>query len=116
MSQARSKRPAKAKQQVVALALTWDGARWPVKSLPANARAFLAGKATGVSKPKVKELSQLFADDRIREIRICWVPRLKGGADVLSEAFAASGGKRVAFQLFRKVALQDMLGVIYRRA
>ena len=48
------KRAAKTKADAkVALALTWDGARWPVKSLPAKARAFLAAKGYASVTPRL---------------------------------------------------------------
>ena len=54
------KRAAAAKKVTrVALALTWDGARWPVASLPPKARAFLA--ASGFSSPTRRVAARLFA-------------------------------------------------------
>jgi len=101
--------------RVIALALTWDGARWPVRTLPPKARAFLAGKLRDVSSPSCKKLSELFADDQVREIRICWVPRLKGGSEVLSKSFQTPAGTRIGFRSVKTVRFGDILGVIYRR-
>jgi hypothetical protein len=100
---------------VIALALTWDGARWPARTLPPKARAFLAGKLQNAFSPSRKSLAELFANDQIREIRICWVPCLKGGGEVLSEPFPAPAGKRIGFQTVKTVRVGDILGVIYRR-
>jgi len=100
---------------VIALALTWDGARWPVRTLPPKARAFLAGKSRDASAPSRQTLTKLFAGNRVREIRICWVPRLKGGVAVLSEPFPTPAGKRIAFQSVKTIRFGDILGVIYRK-
>jgi hypothetical protein len=112
-----SLRPAKAasNDRVVALALTWDGARWPVRSLPPRARAFLADKSRRQSTPSAKSVAKLLSDDQVEEIRVCWVPRLKGGDEVLSEPFQAEGGKRLAFRSVKITRLEDYLGVVYRR-
>ena len=108
---------ATARGQIIALALTWDGARWPVKKLPPKARAFLAGgsRSKNLSVPTAKALSGLFADDAIREIRICWVPWLKGGEEVLSAPSATPVNERLGFTVTRTRRLGDILGVIYRR-
>jgi hypothetical protein len=111
-----SRRPkANSKTGVVALALTWDGARCPVRSLPAKARAFLRGNAEKISILSSGAVSALFVDDQVREIRICWVPRLQGGSEVLSELFETADGKRLAFQAIKSVRFGEMLGVVYRR-
>jgi hypothetical protein len=109
------KRPGKTADEgrVIALALTWDGARWPVRTLPPRARAFLAGKSRGV--PSARRMAQLFADDQVREIRICWVPRLKGGRNVLSEPFQTPAKARIGFQAVKTARFGDVFGVIYRR-
>ena len=99
------------KGSVIALALTWDGARWPARTLPPKARAFLAGPAV----PSARKMAELFADDQVREIRVCWVPRLKGGSAVLSEPFQTPAGTRIGFQSVKTVRFGDILGVIYRR-
>jgi len=101
--------------RVIALALTWDGARWPVKSLPPRARSFLAGQGRNMPAPAAKKLSILFMDDQVREIRVCWVPCLKGGAEVLSGPFQTLTGKRLAFKDVKTAHFGDVLGVIYRR-
>ncbi len=101
--------------RTVALALTWDGARWPMGKLPPKARQFLAGRAKTPPVPTAKIFSKLFAADAIREIRICWVPRLKGGDEVLSASFAVPKNRRLGFTATKTVRLGDMLGVIYRR-
>ncbi len=97
----------------IAVALTWDGARHPTRSLPPKARAFLAHKST--SLPARKKMATLFADDGVKEIRVCWVPKLRGGDAILGETFPAPLGKRVRFQSARTVRFGDVLGVIYRR-
>jgi hypothetical protein len=74
--------------RVVALALTWDGARWPVRTLPPKARAFLTTRFREL--PSVAKMAMLLAADEVKEIRVCWVPRLKGGKAVLSEPFPTS--------------------------
>ena len=101
-----------AKGCAVAFALTWDGARWPVRGLPPKARAFLGG---GKPVSSAKAMAKLLAQDAVRELRVCWVPRLKGGADVLAEPFATQDGLRVAFRSVKTVRLGDMLGVVYRK-
>ena len=99
---------------VVALALTWDGARWPVRTLPSAARAFLSGQSRLAAIPTTRKMAALFADDQVKEIRVCWVPRLKGGCDVLAEPFQAPVGKRIGFRSVKTVCFGDILGVIYR--
>jgi len=108
-------KPKKAKGHRIALALTWDGARWPIGKLPMKARTFLKGQSKSQSIPIAKKLSQLFRDDAIQEMRICWVPRLNGGKEVLTEPFAPPAGKRLGFIAVRTIRLGDILGVIYRR-
>jgi hypothetical protein len=95
--------------QSIALALTWDGARWPIRSLPQKARAFLGGSAI----PSAQATAELFASDRIQQLRICWVPRLKGGPDVLSESFPTQ--MRIGFKATKTISFGDILGVVYRR-
>ena len=103
-------------RRVIALALTWDGAHWPVGALSPKARAFLAGPAREPASFTMNALARLFMRDDVDEIRICWTPRLKGGADVLTAPFSAPGNKRVLFQAVRRVRLGDCFGVVYRRA
>jgi len=97
----------------IALALTWDGARSPVASLPPKARAFLGAK--GFSSPTRREAARLLAADAVGELRLCWVPKLKGGDDVLAEIFATPKGKRVPFRAVKTTQFGDVLGVTYRR-
>jgi hypothetical protein len=99
----------------ISCALTWDGARWPIKKLPPKAQAFLAGKSKNLSIPTAREASWLFANDEIKEIRVCWIPQLKGGQGVLTEPFAVPAGKRLGFSATRITRLGDILGVIYQR-
>ena len=101
----------RAKQTVIALALSWDGARLPTRALPPKARAFLAGHAA----PPSQKVAQLFRDNQINEIRICWVPRLKGGNDVLSDPSPSAAGKRISFKPAKTIPFGDILGVVYRR-
>jgi len=100
-------------RRVIALALTWDGARRPARTLPSGARAFLAGRSGKI--PSARKMAELFADDQVREIRVCWVPRLKGGGAVLSEPFQTPAGIRIGFRSVRTVRFGDVLGVIYRK-
>ncbi len=97
----------------IALALTWDGARWPVTSLPPKARAFL--RAKGFVAPTRREAARLLAANAVSEMRLCWVPRLKGGDDVLAESFVTPKGKRVPFRAVKTSQFGDVLGVAYRR-
>ena len=99
----------------ISLALTWDGARWPIRTLPPKARAFLAGKSIAAKNPTAREMAEIFADDQVSEIRICWVPRLKGGEDVLSDPFQTPEGARLGFKAIKTIPFGDTLGVIYRR-
>ncbi len=103
------------KGTVIALALTWDGARWPVRSLPPKACAFLQfkGNKSRGEMPSARTAAELFAKDEVREIRICWVPLLKGGDAVLSGPFPTA--TRIGFQSVRTVRFGDVLGVVYRR-
>jgi len=103
------------KKAVIALALTWDGARHPNRSLPPKARAFLAGKSRDATVPSRAKVAALFAADHVKEIRVCWVPELRGGDDVLSEPFPAPFGKRLRFLSARTLHFGDVLGVVYRR-
>jgi len=93
----------------VAAALTWDGARCPAKRLPAQARAFL-----GPISP-AKKLAKILTESSAIELRICWVPELRGGDKVLCPPFMTTDGKRIAFQLMRTVAFGSVLGAVYRR-
>jgi hypothetical protein len=105
--------------RVIAFAMTWDGARWPARTLPPKARAFLkmkSGQSQGDAAPSARKRAELFADDQVSEIRICWVPCLKGGGAVLSEPFETPAGKRIGFQSVKTVRFGDILGVIYRRS
>jgi len=103
------------KESVIALAMTWDGARHPTRSLPPKARAFLAGKSRNAIAPSQAKMASLFADDCVKEIRVCWVPKLRGGDDVLSAPFPAPSGRRLCFQAARTIHFDDLLGVVYRR-
>ena len=82
-------------------------------SLPPKARAFLGAK--GFSSPTRREAARLLAADAVGEIRLCWVPKLKGGDDVLAEIFAAPKNKRVPFRAVRMAQFGDVLGVVYKR-
>jgi hypothetical protein len=98
--------------RVVALALTWDGSRWPARSLPPAARAFL-GRTLGRA-PRAASMSELLAAGKIRELRICWAPRLQGGDEVLAAPFSPPGGRRVRFRTVEQRRFGDVLGVVYR--
>jgi hypothetical protein len=93
----------------VSAALTWDGARFPAQRLPAKARAFL-GRVTPSAK-----MAAILAENTPIELRICWVPRLRGGDEVLCPPFTTPDGKRIVFRLVRTVAFGDVLGAVYRR-
>jgi len=97
----------------IALALTWDGSRWPAASLPPKARAFL--RANGYASPARREVAQLLAADAVSEMRLCWVPRLKGGDNVLADIFPAPKNKRVPFRAVKTTRFGDVLGVVYQR-
>jgi len=103
------------KGRVIALALTWDGARWPVSALPQKARAFLRSKLPKTTVPAAKQIAELFTRNEVAECRICWVPQLKGGPEVLSEPFLPASGRRVSFVAAGQIAFGDVLGVVYRR-
>jgi hypothetical protein len=105
----------KSEGRTIALALTWDGARWPVRSLPREARAFLRGPEKSAAVPAAGELSALFFEDGITEIRVCWVPRLKGGGGTLSEPFQTPSRKRIPFRAVKTARFGEALGVVYRR-
>ena len=92
-----------------AAALTWDGARHPARRLPARARTFL-GPVT-----PAKKLAAMLCGTGALELRICWIPRLRGGEDVLLPPFETSDGKRVAFKLVRTTSFGPLLGAVYRR-
>jgi hypothetical protein len=93
----------------VAAALTWDGARFPANRLPAKARAFL-----GPTTPAAR-MARTLAEGQSFELRICWVPRLRGGDEVLCLPFTTPDGKRIPFRLVRTMAFGDVLGTVYRR-
>jgi hypothetical protein len=103
----------RASPKKMAVALTWDGARWPVRRLGAKARAFLAG-GKAVPAPSGMEMARFFSSDEIAELRICWVPKLAGGDSALTDPFSTSDGKRLAFSAVKTVSLGDVLGVVYR--
>ena len=107
------KRPGPPKH-VIAAALTWDGSRLPVKSLPPKAQTFLRGKAKDAAFPSAKKAAALFSAEGIHEIRICWIPQLRGG-DALADVFPAPQGKRLAFRAIKTIPFGDILGVVYRR-
>jgi hypothetical protein len=92
-----------------AAALTWDGARFPAQRLPVKARTFL-GRVTPSAR-----MAAILAEGAPIELRICWVPRLRGGDEVLCPPFITPDGKRIAFRLMRTVAFGDVLGTVYRR-
>jgi hypothetical protein len=96
------------KKSAAGFALTWDGARWPAARLKPRARAFLAPSLS----PK-KAMAALL-DGTVNEMRICWVPRLKGGKAVLSDPFTTVDGKRIPFRMTKTVKFGDVLGVVYR--
>ncbi len=110
-------KPARANRspvRVIALALTWDGVRWPVRTLSPKARAFLASHPREL--PSARKMAALFAGDEVKEIRVCWVPRLKCGSGVLSAPFSTPSGTRLGFRATRMTGFGDVLGVVYRRA
>jgi hypothetical protein len=98
------------KKGTVGLALTWDGARWPTSRLSLRARAFLTP-----SRPSA-QMAVTLCEGEIEEIRICWVPRVKGGHPVLCDPFFTADGLRISFRMVRTVRFGDVLGVVYRRA
>ncbi len=94
----------------VAAALNWDGSRATARQLPVRARSFL-GPITSATR-----LAKTVALGEPLELRICWVPHLQGGPDVLVPPFATPDGKRLAFHTVRTVPFGPVLGVVYRRA
>ncbi len=92
-----------------AAALNWDGSRTTTHQLPVRARTFL-GPITPAAR-----LAKTLALGEPLELRICWVPRLRGGPDVLLPPFPTPDGKRLAFHTVRTVPFGAVLGVIYRR-
>jgi hypothetical protein len=112
------KRPGKAVANgaIIALALTWDGARWPLRKLPPQARAFLARANAAPAIPSARKMAELFENDSVSQLRICWVPRLLGGDDVLSVPFSVPAGLRMAFTASKPILFGDILGVVYLRA
>ena len=92
----------------VAAALTWDGARIPARRLPAKARAFL-----GAVTPAAR-LNSLLKTKTELELRICWVPFLRGSPETLCPPFATPDGRRITFRLTRTVSFGGMLGAVYR--
>ncbi len=103
----------KKKTAKIALALTWDGARRPMTSLPAKARAWLGVR--GYVSPSRRAAAAMFAGNAVTEMRICWVPQLNGGDNVLAAPFAAPSGRRIAFRAQKTIRFGDVLGVSYRR-
>ena len=99
------------KKDALGLALTWDGARWPITRLSPKARAFL-GRA---KSPSPAKMALALCDNAVEEIRICWVPRLKGGRDVLCDPFSTQDDHRLSFQLAKTLPFGDVLGAVYRR-
>jgi hypothetical protein len=102
-------------KRVVATALTWDGVRLPLRSLPPKAQTFLRRKKTEAMLPSAKNLAELFTANEVDEIRICWVPQLRGGDDALAKVFSSPHGKRLPFHVTKTQPFGDILGVIYRR-
>jgi hypothetical protein len=110
MTAKRRKVPEK---KAVALALTWDGSRRPIRSLPGKARAFLkAGRLQKIPSPA--RLPELLHRGGVSELRVCWVPQLRGGDEVLCAPFATSDGLRIRFRAVEWQRFGDVLGVIYR--
>jgi hypothetical protein len=91
-------------------ALTWDGARWPANRLPKRARAFLAPSVS-----PARAAAALRAG-KVGELRICWVPRLKGGTAVLCDPFVTPEGKRISFRIAKTVKFGEVLGVVYGKS
>jgi hypothetical protein len=105
----------KARGLAVALALAWDGSLLSFRQLPPQAQAFLnagAGKC-----PSARKMARLFRDDAVRELRICWVPRLGGKTGTLADPFLTQSGHRLAFRAIETKHLDgDCHGVVYRRS
>jgi hypothetical protein len=59
-------------------------------------------------------MANLFANDQVSEIRVCWMPCLKGGDDVLTDSFSTPAGKRIGFRAVKSLRFGDILGVTYR--
>ena len=99
----------------IALALTWDGARWPVRVAAAqSARAFLGGEGLA-RRLRGARWPRLFAADACQaKMRICWVPRLKGGDNVLADPFVHRRMAGASLSRVEDDAFGDVLGVVYR--
>jgi hypothetical protein len=84
----------------------------------------LAGRVAAAESAGVSERQGIFltdaprsrAADAVNEMRLCWVPKLNGGDDVLAEIFTAPKGKRVPFRAVKMAQFGDVLCVTYRRA
>jgi hypothetical protein len=100
----------KAGTRRLGVALTWDGARWPRRALPDGAQRFLGGRSPGLA-----ELTRRMAADEVDEIRVCWVPRLKGGNETLNGPFVPGDGRRLKFQATNWRRFGEVLAVTYRR-
>ena len=59
-------------------------------------------------------MARLIATRKLSELRICWVPRLQGGKDVLTAPFISEDGKRLLFRLVRTFTFGEVLGAVYR--
>jgi hypothetical protein len=60
-------------------------------------------------------MEDLLAGGEVRELRICWMPRLKGGEETLVAPFRTLPTARIPFRPVRMRPFGDVLGVVYRR-
>jgi hypothetical protein len=97
----------------VAVALAWDGSRCPLRAVPRAARGFLGAKAKKCPGPAV--LADGLNRGLIRELRVCWLPRLQGGEPVLAANFVTGDGRRLNFHAGARRRFGDALVVVYRR-
>ncbi len=97
----------------VAVALAWDGSRGSLRAVPRAARTFLGGRGKRIPGPAL--LAQKLALGQIRELRVCWLPRLRGGEPVLAAPLATTDGLRLNFRAVKRRPFGDALVVVYRR-
>ncbi len=97
----------------VAVALAWDGSRGSLRAVPRAARVFLGLRAEKTPSPAI--LAEGLAGGQIRELRICWLPRLRGGDPVLAVPLVTRDGLRLNFRAVQRRQFGDALVVVYRR-
>jgi riboflavin biosynthesis pyrimidine reductase len=84
-----------------------------MRALPAGVRKFL--RPSGVSAPSSAQVSRLLQNGELEEIRICWVPVLAGGDQVITLPFPTPRQMRINFRAVSLKQIGDILCAIYRR-